>query len=232
MIVESKWYKGSLDPVEAYNVWKYNKEFRLEHPEYFDPDGLIVFCGPQGSGKTISAVQYLFRLFDLYPEVVVCANITLNLPERYEHIKVIPWTGIECFTDVSNGYAGVIYLLDEIHLIFNSLESKKMDVTIFETISQQRKQRKHIVGTAQVFGRVAKPFREQFKYVVACNKVLNCLQINTLLDAKHTTISDTGEVTTSGAKKYFWFHTPELYNSYDTYEVVKRMRKDWEVSRC
>ena len=229
---ESKWYKGSHNPIEAYNVWKYNQEFRKEHPEYFDPDGILVFCGGQGAGKTISMVQYLFQLFDLYPSVVVCANIKLNLPERYSDIKVVPWTGVESFTDVSNGYAGVVYVLDEIHLLFNSLESKKMDVTIFETISQQRKQRKHIIGTAQVFGRLAKPFREQFKYVVACNCIMHCFQINTLLDAKHTTITDAGEVIASNAKKYCWFHTPELYESYDTYEVVKRMRKDWEVEKC
>lgn len=214
---------------DAFRVWKYNKEFRAQHPEYFDPDGIIVFCGAQGAGKTISAVQYVQRLAELYPEVIVCTNIDLKLPGD---VKVVSWTGVECFTDISNGYAGVIYLIDEIHLLFNSLESKKMDVTIFETISQQRKQRKHIVGTAQVFNRVAKPFREQFKYVVACNCLFKCIQINTLLDAKHTKIEESGEVVASSVKKFFWFHTPELYASYDTYEVVKRMRKDWEVSKC
>lgn len=224
-----KWFKGSWNPEDAYRVWKYNKEFRKEHPEYFDPDGILVFCGGQGAGKTISAVQYVQTLCRLYPAVKVCSNMDLHLPEG---IEVIPWTGVHCFTDISNGYAGVIYLIDEIHLEFNSLESKKMDSGIFEIVSQQRKQRKHIVGTSQVFNRIAKPFREQFKYAVACNCLFKCVQINTLLDAKKAKIDDSGEVVASSIKKYFWFHTPELYESYDTYAVMKRLRKDWEVEKC
>lgn len=43
------------------------------------------------------------------------------------------------------GIDGVIYFIDEIHLEFNSLESKNVPIEIMVEISQQRKQRKHIV---------------------------------------------------------------------------------------
>lgn len=218
-----KWFRGSLDPSNIFKVIKYRKEFRQAHPEYFDPEGIIVFCGMQGAGKTLSAVQYVQKLCELYPAVKVCSNLELKLPEG---IEVIPWDGVHCFTDISNGYAGVIYLIDEIHLEFNSLESKKMDSNIFETVSQQRKQRKHIVGTSQVFSRIAKPFREQFRYAVACNSVFGLLQINTLLDAKHAH-EQNGEIVASSIKKYIWLHSPELYQSYDTYKVIDRYREDW-----
>lgn len=46
--------KGTCNLLDAHRVKVYNKEFRAEHPEYFDPDGILVFCGPQGSGKTLS----------------------------------------------------------------------------------------------------------------------------------------------------------------------------------
>lgn len=229
MVNLNSWFRGSWNPEDAYRVWKYNKEFRAQHPEYFDPDGILVFCGGQGAGKTISAVQYVQKLCELYPDVIVCSNFPLALPNGKDYI---PWTGVQCFTDISNGYAGVIYLIDEIHLEFNSLESKKMDSGIFEIVSQQRKQRKHIVGTSQVFNRIAKPFREQFKYAVACNCIMRCIQINTLLDAKKCRIEDDGQIVASSIKKFFWFHRPELYDSYDTYAVMKRMRKDWEVNQC
>ena len=42
--------KGTLNLWDAHRVKVYNKEFRAEHPEYFDPDGIMVFCVPQGSG--------------------------------------------------------------------------------------------------------------------------------------------------------------------------------------
>lgn len=221
----NKLMRGSLDPFQAYQVWKYNKEFRKQHPEYFDPDGIIVFCGGQGAGKTLSLVQYVQKVCARYPKVKVCTNLSLQLPE---HIEVLPWTGVQCFTDISNGYAGVMYVIDEIHLEFNSLESKKMDSNIFTIVSQQRKQRKHIVGTSQVFSRIAKPFREQFKYAVACRNVFGVFQINTLVDARNATEKD-GEIIASSLKKFFWFHRPELYESYDTYAVMRRLREDWEV---
>lgn len=223
MFDDYKRYMGSLDPRELYRVWKHNKQFRKEHPEYFDPEGIIVFCGMQGAGKSISAVQYVQRLCSRYPQVKVCSNMTLQLPEG---IDFIPWDGVHCFTDIENGYAGVIYLIDEIHLEFNSLESKQMDSNIFTVVSQQRKQRKHIVGTSQVFTRIAKPFREQFRYAVACRTMFKCIQINTLLDAKNAREED-GEIVASGVKTFFWFHTPELYNSYDTYAVMGRYRNEW-----
>lgn len=219
-----KWYMGSLDPFNVFKVIKYNKEFRKLHPEYFDPEGIIVFCGMQGAGKTISAVQYVQQLCERYPNVKVCSNMTLKLPEG---IEVIPWDGVHCFTDINNGYAGVIFLLDEIHLEFNSLESKKMDSNIFTVVSQQRKQRKHIVGTSQVFNRIAKPFREQFRYAVACRTLLRCIQINSLIDAKRATEGKNGEIICSSIKKFFWFHSPDLYDSYDTYAVMSRFRQDW-----
>lgn len=221
--MSNKWYRGSLNLDNIFKVLDFRKSFRQEHPEFFDPEGIIVFCGQQGAGKSISAVQYVQKLCELYPSVKVCSNMTLTLPEG---IEFIPWDGVHCFTDISNGYGGVIYLIDEIHLEFNSLESKKMDSNIFTVVSQQRKQRKHIVGTSQVFSRIAKPFREQFKYAVSCRTLFGCIQINTLVDARNATEKD-GEIVASSIKKFIWFHSPALYNSYDTYAVMNRYRKEW-----
>lgn len=217
-------FTGSLAPRNAYDVWKYNRDFRKEHPEFFDPEGIIVFCGMQGSGKTLSAVQYVQKLCERYPDVKVCSNMQLKLPDE---IECIPWDGVHCFTDIENGYAGVIYLIDEIHLEFNSLESKKMDANIFTVVSQQRKQRKHIVGTSQVFSRIAKPFREQFRYAVSCNNYFKFFQANYLIDAKKAVEKD-GEIIADTIKSFFWFHSPALYNSYDTYAVMGRFREDWK----
>ena len=62
-------FRGSLNPSSAFGVLDYKKEFKRSHPEYFDPDGIIVFCGAQGQGKTISAVSYVLRLIRKYPDV-------------------------------------------------------------------------------------------------------------------------------------------------------------------
>ena len=100
---------------------------------------------------------------------------------------------MKSLSDVENGFAGVLFLIDEIQLEFNSLESKQIDPSVMQEIAQQRKQRKHIVGTSQVFQRIAKPFREQFKYVVQCRKVLGVLQCNTVIDGQSAGRSPQGE---------------------------------------
>lgn len=158
--------KGTLNLWDAHRVKVYNKEFRAEHPEYFDPDGILVFCGPQGSGKTLSMIQYAYRLSLAYPDMIICTNVELHdwPPVR----EIIQWEGMKSLSEVENGFAGVLFLIDEIQLEFNSLESKQIDPSVMQEIAQQRKQRKHIVGTSQVFQRIAKPFREQFKYIVQC----------------------------------------------------------------
>lgn len=38
--------KGTLNLWDAHRVKVYNKEFRAEHPEYFDPDGILNFFVP------------------------------------------------------------------------------------------------------------------------------------------------------------------------------------------
>lgn len=37
-----------------------------------------------------------------------------------------------------------------------------------------------------------------------------------------------GKVIMQVKKRSWWFHTPELYDSYDTYAKMKRYRKEWK----
>lgn len=224
---------GSLSPKCVVRTLKYKMEFRRQHPTYFDPSGILVFCGPQGSGKTLSAVKYVRAVLAQYPHCILCTNVEIKgLPDA---VRVIPYTGTDCFSDISNGEQGVIYLIDEIQIEFNSLESKNIDISIMTEIAQQRKQRKHIVGTSQVFARIAKPFREQFKYVVACKNFAGILQFNVLLDGESTIENDKGELESTKLKRFFWFHDPELYQSYDTYAKILRqneiVNRDWRSKK-
>ena len=54
--------------LDIFRQIKYTKEFYKTHPGYFRPDGLIIFEGPQGSGKTLSAVNYVYNLLNDYPK--------------------------------------------------------------------------------------------------------------------------------------------------------------------
>lgn len=219
---------GSLNPWNVARVVKHNHDFFKSNPDYFRPEGLLVFCGEQGSGKTLSAVQYVKKLCTEYPRAILCTNV--RIMGLSEDIEVVEYNGLECLKNLENGYYGVIYLIDEIHLEFNSLESKNIDIEVMVEVSQQRKQRKHIIGTSQVYGRLAKPFREQIRNVVLCANWCKVLQINTLIDGAKSVEKD-GHLTTDTVKRFVWFHQPELYNSYDTYAKMRRYKKEWKGRR-
>lgn len=218
-------FQGSKNIKNYFKLRKYNKDFKKNNPNYFEPEGLLIFCGAQGQGKTLSAVQYVRELSWEYPEMILVTNV--DIKGLCPSVEVYEYNGIECLTRYENGYKGVVYLIDEIHLEFNSLESKNIPIEVMIEVSQQRKQRKHIIGTSQVFLRMAKPLREQIKNLVICQNLFGCIQYNKLIDGE-TIHEDNGKVVMDIKKKSWWFHTPELYDSYDTYAKMRRYRNEWK----
>lgn len=245
--------KGSLNPINLFKVFSFRRKFRKEHPLYFDADGLTIFVGPQGSGKTLSAVKYVESLLKFNPQAILVTNLFLkDFPivsfndyvqiNYYNFIdenfvfdeekaycyyllenKVFEFLNQDDLSRYSNGERGVIYLIDEIQLYFNSLESKNINPDVMTQISQQRKQRKHIVCTSQVFGRMAKPLREQFSAVILCSNILNCIQYNKLVDRDSIEEYDNStNLKGTVKKKFLWFHSPKDYESYDTYYVIQK----------
>lgn len=217
--------EGSKSPKDLIGSVRYKQDFRAEHPTYFDPEGLLIFCGPQGSGKTLSAVQYCRKILEQYPKCKFVTNVEIK--GISEEIEVIEYNGLDSLFDISNGYEGVLYLIDEIHLEFNSLESKNMSIEEMTEFAQQRKQRKHIVGTSQVYMRLAKPLREQIKNVVLCENYWGLIQHNKLINGT-TAVEENGKLHADVMGNYWWFHSADLYGSYDTYAKMKRYKTEWK----
>lgn len=210
--------KGHLEWPDLFKSIKYKIQFNKEHPDWFVPDGIIVFTGSQGEGKTLSAVRYVVSLMEEYPKAKLVTNVQIK---KFED-RQIWFDSVARFKDIDNGEYGVIYLIDEIQLLFNSLESKNLDLNLFTTICQQRKKRKHIVGTSQVFNRISKGFREQFKYAVMCTNVFGVLQYNKIVKGEDVTIDESGNVITDKVHRAWWFHSPALYDLYDTSATIDR----------
>ena len=222
--MKSRFLEGSLNPFDLIRFIRFKRNFLAEHPEYFEPEGLLVFCGAQGAGKTLSAVQYCLRILEQYPKCLFVSNVDIEgipNPDR-----VFKYEGIDSLKKYENGYAGVLYLIDEIHLEWNSLESKNVSIEEMIEFAQQRKQRKHIVGTSQVYGRIAKPLREQIRRAVLCKNYFGLVQVNDEIDGFNTVEKD-GKLETDSLHKYFWFHRPALYGCYDTYAKMGRYKKEW-----
>lgn len=217
--------KGSLNPVLPFRDLHYKSAFRKANPDYFDPSGLMIFCGPQGSGKTLSAVQYCKAVLKQYPKCKFVTNV--HITGLDPAIQIVQYNGIESLFNVSNDMQGVLYFIDEIHLEFNSLESRNISIEEMIEFSQQRKQRKHIVGTSQVYMRLAKPLREQIKDVVLCKNYFGLLQHNQLIDGEQS-YEEGGQFHGCVRHNFWWFHSPELYGCYDTYAKMQRYKKEWQ----
>lgn len=218
-------FRDSIDIEDVFQTKKFKAEFAKEHPTYFGPDGILVFCGAQGSGKTLSAVNYVRKVSRKYPKAWIVSNMYLN-KDYFPDIKIFEYTGLHDLANYNNGYEGVIFLLDEIQIEFNSLESKNIDPVVMTEIAQQRKQRKHIVGTSQVFNRIAKPFREQFKYAVMCNNILGgYLQWNKIVKGEDAIVDENGKVSTEHVRHALFTHSPDKYKAYDTYAKINRLNE-------
>lgn len=220
-------YKNSI--IDGLKTIKYNWDFNRNHPNYFHPCGLVAFVGPQGSGKTLSAVNYCLNLLERYPNALIVSNLELKfLPKSYKNFR--EFKNADDFFKYKNGENGIIFLIDEIQLYFNSLDSKNINIEVINFISQQRKQRVHIVATSQVFGRMAKPLREQFDTVIVCKKYFNFIERLMIID--RDSIDDdtsTGTNLNARVKKSIWnFYSPVMFDYYDTYKVINDNNKNFK----
>lgn len=193
-------------------IWK----IKNKNPEELDVTGINIFTGSQGSGKSLSMIHVFKKLISDFPKAIVVTNLEFNfeIPN-----KIKKYEGFEDFK-IENGIYGVIYLLDEIHLILNSLESKGVPLSIIVELSQQRKQRKLILGTSQVYSRMAKPLREQIRNIIICKNYFSLFQINYLVDAFESQEDNNGKLKFKKMKVSFFFHRKEDYLAYDTYKKM------------
>lgn len=216
-----KYTQGSINPIHALETLHYKLLFARDNPDYFYPAGIWVFCGPQGSGKTLSAVQTLKAMLEDYPKAIVCSNLDIKGLDR----PIIPFTDYSQLEQLDNGIYGVIFFIDEIHVLWNSLESKEIPISEMACFCQMRKARRVILGTSQKYNRIAKPIREQLQYVIDCRNFFGLLQWNDIIDPNEGEETD-GRLTGEKIATRIWFHRPALYDSYDTLFKIEKAHRE------
>lgn len=219
MIEIKNFTSGSKNPFNLVETLIYKYKFARNNPYFFNPSGIWIFCGPQGSGKTLSAIDCLFKMKKMYPRALVVSNLDIK------GIEYIEFKDYQQLIKMDNGTDGIIFFIDEIHVLWNSLESKNIPISEMAAFCQMRKSRRVIIGTSQVYHRITKPIREQLQYCIACRNIFNLIQVNELTDLQNCIEDSNGNINGEVLKKQIWFHYPKLYDSYDTLKKIERIER-------
>lgn len=185
-------------------------------PEFFRFQGLIIFEGRQGSGKTMSMVEFITRMREEYP----LSKCTTNFGYVDQDRELKDW---RMLMDYKNDIQGVIVGMDELQNWFSSNDSKNFPPEMLSVITQNRKNRRIILGTSQNFYLLAKAIRSQATEVRRCTTLLGCL---TIVRRAEPILDSEGNVQEwKNRGMYFFVHNKKLRDSYDTYKVIENLSK-------
>lgn len=189
----------------------------FERPvDYFGVCGLHMFCGDQGSGKTIAMVELILRLQNKYPKSKTITNFGL----KTETTALRKWQMLLTYV---NGHYGVIAAIDEIQNWFKAGHNTLPD-GMLEVVTQNRKNLRILLCTAQRFIRVAKGIREQVTLVYEPHTFLGCFTVVVVYKPIFDSEGNVKERKYRGI--YSFVHTDELRNVYDTYKCIHMLAKD------
>jgi len=188
---------------------KFNRD-----PDEFKEYGVHIIAGKQGTGKSITLTYMLLRYQKMYPKLKVATNYYYSKEDK--HIN--HWKDI---INYNNDKYGVIVVLDEIQNWFNSLQSKDFPPEMLTEITQQRKQRKIIFGTSQVFTRVAKPIREQTYMLYEPVTIFGCITFVRKYDITTNKDGQTDNRKYRGC--FFFIQSEKIRSSFDTYRKVENL---------
>lgn len=181
------------------------------------PTGTRVYKGYQGSGKTLSMVFYAFQIQKGFPNCKIFSNIKIKGLNNYTFFNddKILFEALE----TRNGCDGVLVLLDEAHLYFNKKSGIPLDV--LTAISQQRKDRRRIVFSSQIWEELDLSLRKQCKEIVSCRTFLKKFQINTISDGESLSYDKlSSQYVAKTIRTEIFKHSIDLYNSYDTSQKI------------
>ena len=191
-------------------------------PDAFTHQGCVIFTGRQGYGKTIAMAHQIAQWHYEFPKSKVLTNFAFV----GENDVMNHWRKLVTYT---NGVYGVIAAIDEMQNWFSSNQSKDFPPEMLQVVTQNRKNRRVILRTAQSFNRLSKPIREQATEVRKCFTLFGAV---TFVLRQRPELDAEGNVVRWINRGWYYFvHTDEIRESYDTYRVITALADSGFQSR-
>lgn len=197
--------------INWYNFFKYTlKDIKAGKDKHIN--GIWVFCGLYGSGKTLSLTREAYKLYKQG------YNVYSNYGLNFQNGNIISWKDV---IDVPNDS---VICLDEISNLINSRDWKNMPAEFFALLTQNRKKNIRLMTTAQVYDDIDKQFRTQCKWIIQCSK-LGRIVTNRYYNQKGYNHTEEKRVVEF---KERYVATDELFALYDTYEYIQKLKKEYK----
>lgn len=160
---------------------------------------VIAYTGKPGSGKTLSAVRYIYKDH----RKTIYTNIKLEIPNK-SVIQIAP-SNVQDLKKLKDG----IVFIDEANFVFSSRFWSRIPKDLIQFWAMHRKRGVDLILTSHSLKRIDVILRELVSYEVRC-KTWGVFIVNNWYDV------DYGDKVKTGL-----FFGPKYYRYYDTFEIVK-----------
>lgn len=190
-------------------------------PNQFNEYGIIIFYGPQGSGKTMAMTHYINEVACKFPETKIGTNYKLLIQD----FDMINWYPL---VDTSLKGKPCIFAFDEISQWFNGRNWQSFPKDLLTEIAYNRKNHRVILGTAQNVCMVDVAIRRQ----ASSGEFRRCFTFFGFIGLVvrfRPEFDVEGNLTKKHYKGfYFYFQNDTLRYLYDTFSTIEEMSKNIE----
>lgn len=204
-----------------YNLFRLTPKRLGEYFQYlssdeFNQSGLILYCGSQGEGKSYAMCHEVTKLFCEFPESKIFSNIWFAISDGL-------LVDYEPLLKERNGENGIIFMLDEISMWWNS-RFRGLDPSVLSELVTNRKNHRVMFGTCQNISMCDKQVRIQATEYRNCHCFFGFFIVCTCWKPVFDFDGDLKDKKFLGFK--FYFQDDVIRYSYDTYEMINLLQKN------
>lgn len=181
------------------------------------PAEMVVYKGHQGCGKSLSLTCDAFDIVKDFPNCKVFSNMKLY---GMGYVPITSNNDLINALQYKNGELGVLIILDEAQNYFN--KKNGVPIEVMAQFCQNRKNRRCILMTSQIWEDLDVMLRKQVKTVVNCTCLFGKIQINRYLNGYELSFDKmTGEFVAPKKFTKVFKHNKKYYSRYETLEIIQ-----------